>query len=289
MISPRIPVSILLCGFLFAGCTSDSPNNKKTIDENAFARLLPEVESIPVAFLGSYHMSNPGADQFNLEADDVLVPKRQEEIKEVIELLKAFKPTKIAVEAPYGGSTAINRYEAYLNDSLELRRSEEEQIGFRLAKSMGHSTIYPIDVKMNLNNDGIGKLVGANPEEFGPLMAGLEKSGKGAINILGEWLQNGTIREMLYKMNDPEVEEIALSLYFQYFVPIVEGEDYAGADMVNTWYHRNIQIFSNLHKIAEANDRILVVYGQGHIPPLKHFTEMSPYFEVEDVRQYLGE
>lgn len=33
-----------------------------------------------VLVLGVYHMANPGRDIFNLQADDVLVPKRQAEI-----------------------------------------------------------------------------------------------------------------------------------------------------------------------------------------------------------------
>ncbi len=99
-------------------------------------------------------MSNPGTDQFNLESDDVLLPKRQAEIKEVVDLLKRFNPTKVAVEAPRGDSATIARYKAYVKGEIELRKSEEEQIGFRLAKLLGHETIYPIDVRMNLDNAG---------------------------------------------------------------------------------------------------------------------------------------
>lgn len=40
-------------------------------------------DRIAVLLLGSYHMSNPGMDQFNLEADDVLAPKRQAELQDL--------------------------------------------------------------------------------------------------------------------------------------------------------------------------------------------------------------
>jgi hypothetical protein len=84
------------------------------------------------------------------------------------------------------------------------------------------------------------------------------------------------------------LEKVGHQLYFYSFVPLVEGDNYAGADMVNTWYHRNLRIFSNLHQITESDqDRILVVYGQGHVPLLKQFANDSPYFKVEDVLKYL--
>ena len=262
--------------------------NKQAI--SAFDSLLPKVTPIPVTFLGSYHMSNPGADAFNLESDDVTVPKRQEEIKEVVKLLSRFNPTKIVIEAPWGDSSTIDRYQKFLKGELIPRKAEEEQIGFRLAKLLGHNTIYPIDVKMNLDDTELSKLIQSNPSKFGPYLSILEKAGNGAINIMGEWLSNGTIREMLYQMNNPEIEQIAHEIYFRSFVPIVADDSYAGADMVNTWYHRNLRIFSNLHKICDQeNDRILVIYGQGHVPLLKQFTRDSPYFEVIEVQPFLKE
>ena len=183
----------------------------------------------------------------------------------------------------------LARYDAYLSGSLTLRRSEEEQIGFRLAKMMGHTHIYPVDVKMNLNSDAVGKLVQENPEKFGHYFSKLQEVGNLAMEEIGKWLQSGTIREVLYKMNDPELERIAHQVYFYTFIPVVEGHNYAGADMVSTWYKRNLQIFSNLNEMAtEPGDRILVVYGQGHIPLLKQFVSDSPYFTIEDVQPYLS-
>ncbi|MEM7102851.1 MAG: DUF5694 domain-containing protein [Bacteroidota bacterium] len=282
-----ITLSLVFIFFNACQSTKDVSEISSPI-EKEFDAYLPEVTPVKIAYLGSYHMSNPGADQFNLESDDVLAPKRQVEIQEVVDLLKAFNPTKIALESPFKDSLTLARYKGYVKGEIELRRSEEEQIGFRLAKMLGHETVYPIDFKMNLNSSGLEGVIEQDPQKFGPLMGQLETAGNGAMTIMDKWLKNGTIREMLYNMNDPAMEDVALSMYFQFFVPIVKDDNYVGADMVNTWYHRNIRIFSNLHKISDSTeDRILVVYGQGHIPILKHFTEMSPYFEMVDVRQFL--
>ena len=249
---------------------------------------FPQEKQIPLLLLGSYHMSNPGMDMFNLEADDVSTPKRQAEIQAVVDRLALWRPTKVAVESPYGDSTTLARYDAYLRGELKLRNSEEEQIGFRLAKQLGHKTIYPIDVRMMLNDDGISKLIGSNPQKFGPYMESLQKTGKTAMALMGKWLSEGTIGAMLYNMNERDLNDIGHGVYFRSFVPIVEGDDYAGVDMVNTWYHRNLRIFSNLHKISDSPaDRIFVVYGAGHIPLLQRFAEDSPYFRLDDVKDYL--
>lgn len=238
--------------------------------------------------LGSYHMGNPGADMFNLEADDVLAPKRQAEIEEVVKKLAAFKPTKIAIEAPLGDSLAVARYKNYLAGTHQLRRAEEEQIGFRLAKMLGHETIYPIDVRMGLDQSGLEQVIAADPARHGPRMALLEEMGKEAIAQMGRWLQEGTIADMLYEMNRPEFLDLNYQLYLRIFLPAVHGDNYAGADLVAGWNHRNLRIMSNLHQIGcTPDDRVLVIFGQGHVPLFERIAKDSPYFEVVDVLGYL--
>lgn len=241
-----------------------------------------------ILFVGSYHMSNPGADEFNLESDDVLTDKRQKEIEILVDRLAAFKPTMIAVEAPYMDSATIAKYQLYVNGKKELRRSEEEQIGFRLAKMLGHDSIYPIDVRMEFMPPDFEKAVIAKPEEYGPLIGELNEYGNKAIEQMGTWLEEGTVSDMLYNMNRPEFLAINHELYFRFFFPIVAGDNYAGADLLTNWYKRNLHIMGNLHKIGfTPEDRILVVYGQGHIPIFQQIAESSPYLEVVDVLPYL--
>jgi hypothetical protein len=45
---------------------------------------------------------------------------------------------------------------------------------------------------------------------------------------------------------------------------------------------------SNLHQIGcTPEDRVLVVYGQGHVPLFQRIAEDSPWFKVVDVLPYL--
>ena len=252
------------------------------------SQFQPKEKKTQLLLLGSYHMSNPGADQFNLESDDVLAPKRQKEIQEVVEKLAAFKPTKVAIEAPYGDSVTIARYQQYLAGDRELRRSEEEQIGFRLAKMLGHKTIYPIDVRMDISQPGMEQVIASDPATHGARMGTMEQLGQKAIAMMGDWLSKGTIGEMLYEMNRPEFLDVSYELYLRIFLPTVAGDNYAGADLVAVWNQRNLRIMSNLHQIGcTPEDRVLIVYGQGHVPLFERIAEDSPYFEVVSPLPYL--
>src|SRR3989442_2419404 len=99
-------------------------------------------ERAEVLVLGVYHMSNPGHDIFNMQADDVLAPKRQAEIAQVIAALKKFNPTKIALEADSFSDRIPKRYAEYVAGKYELTRNEIDQIGLRLARELDHKTVY---------------------------------------------------------------------------------------------------------------------------------------------------
>jgi hypothetical protein len=250
--------------------------------------VVPAAHEVPLMMLGSYHMSNPGADMFNMKADDVLAPKRQSEVQAVVDRLALWRPTKIAIEAPFGDTNVVARYEAYVRGEHVLRNREEEQIGFRLAKQLGHPTIYPIDIQMDMDGSGLDAVIGTDPQKFGPYMQELQVIGQAAVTQMGKWLSEGTIGSMLYKLNDPMLNEVGHEFYFRVFVPIIKEKNYAGVDMVSDWYHRNLRIFGNLHQITDhPDDRIFILYGQGHVPLLQKFADDSPYFRVENVQEYL--
>ncbi|QQS42816.1 MAG: hypothetical protein IPM63_07750 [Acidobacteriota bacterium] len=245
-------------------------------------------DRIAVLMVGSYHMANPGLDRFNLKADDVLAEKRQKEIKALVDRLAGFKPTKVAIEDPWAGKSASDRWQSYLKGTRELRPSEEEQIGFRLAKQMGHQEVFPIDVHMPLDDKTLGPVIGAKPE-FQKKMADMEKLGGRAMEQMGKWLSEGTVSYMLYQMNRPEMLKLTHTPYIGYFAPMADGDNYAGADFVSVWYQRNLRIFANLTRISEPGDRVFVIYGQGHIPILKHLVESSPDYCTVDPLPYLEE
>src|SRR5437660_4350899 len=96
-----------------------------------------------ILILGTYHMANPGHDIHNMQVDDVLAPQRQQEIAQLLDVLKRFHPTIIAIESDSNGPRP-QQYRDYLAGTYTLGRNEIEQIGFRLAKELGLAAIYPV-------------------------------------------------------------------------------------------------------------------------------------------------
>lgn len=265
-----------------------SPANAVSSMQQTLAQFELKDKKTQLMFLGTYHFSNPGLDYFNLESDDVLAPKRQAEIEAVVNKLASFQPSKVVVEAPFGDSATIARYKAYLGGTHTLSRNETEQIGFRLAKKLGHETIYPIDVRVPFDDAVLSQVVAANPSKHGPRMGTIQQLGNGAISIMGKWLKEGSIGDMLYNMNRPEFLDLNYRMYLQIFLPTVEGDNYGGADMVAQWHLRNLRIMSNLHQIGcGPEDRVVLVYGQGHVPMFQRIAADSPYFEEVNVLPFL--
>src|SRR5579859_4326700 len=106
--------------------------------------------------LGTYHMENPGLDKFNMKADDIATPKRQQEVEAFVNLLASFKPTKICLEHPYAKRQKLNEdYVAYLNGKYELKKNEVDQIGFRLAKKLGLKEVFAVDKEAPFEMDTV--------------------------------------------------------------------------------------------------------------------------------------
>jgi hypothetical protein len=59
-----------------------------------------------------------------------------------------------------------------------------------------------------------------------------------------------------------------------------------GADILSIWwYNRNLRIFNNILKTSpQPEDRILVLFGNGHMPILRHLFESSPEFELVELK-----
>lgn len=98
-----------------------------------------------IMILGTFHMGSYKS-LYNTDFDDLMSDKRQKEIMELVDKIKKFKPTKIAVEREYKYEDELNeKYIRYVNGETDLEMHESQQIAFRLAKSLGHKRIYAVD------------------------------------------------------------------------------------------------------------------------------------------------
>lgn len=62
---------------------------------------------------------------------------------------------------------------------------------------------------------------------------------------------------------------------------------FVGADVVAQYHKRNLRIFANLAQIAEPGDRIIGIFGNGHMPYLRPLVEASPKLRFVDPLRYL--
>jgi hypothetical protein len=216
-----------------------------------------------ILVLGTYHMANPGHDIHNMQADNVLSPKRQREIGQLIEALKRFHPTKVAIEADVGGQRATREYSDYLTGKYTLTPNEIDQIGYRLAKELGHQKIYPVDVDGDFPWQRVVNYAKANgvAERFETINAGWGTM----VKEEGDFLATHTVLETLQFMNDDSRPARDMALYFA-LVRYGDPYDYAGSDLLAAWYQRNIRIYRNIVALIDSPaERILVIYGSGHL------------------------
>lgn len=228
------------------------------------ATLWAQSESRPeILVLGTYHMANPGHDIHNMQADDVLLPKRQHEIAQLLEVLKRFHPTKIAVEANVGSKRVAQEYSDYLAGKYTLSRNEIDQVGYRLAKELGLKTIYPVDEDGDFPWLRVVDYAKANgqTEKFNAIDAGWATLMKEQT----DFLQSHTVLETLEYLNSDERTARDLGYYFA-AVRLGVPFNYAGPDLLAAYYQRNIRIYHNIVALIDSpNDKVLVVYGSGHL------------------------
>jgi hypothetical protein len=71
-------------------------------------------------------------------------------------------------------------------------------------------------------------------------------------------------------------------------VKVGKDQEYVGTDLVADWYNTNLHIYTNILRLIQPTDKaILVIFGQGHIPILKHLFESNPDFEVVEIKDVL--
>jgi hypothetical protein len=227
-----------------------------------------------VLVLGVYHMANPGRDVFNMKADDVLAPKRQAEMAELVGVLKRFRPTKVAVEADVWNEDVAKRYANYVTGRHELSRNETEQVGFRLAKEMGHATVYPVDVDGDfpyLRLVNYAKGAGRSQE-----LEAVHAEVGAMVKAQDEYLASHTVLETLLYMNAEEKVAGDVGFYYRQ-AHVGEPGDWAGADLVADWFRRNVRIYANVARLASSpNERILAIFGAGHLGWLRQDVANDP-------------
>ncbi|QSE99147.1 DUF5694 domain-containing protein [Fulvivirga lutea] len=243
-----------------------------------------------ILILGTYHMATTTSNVVNTEIDDIKNPERQKQLDELINKLAQYKPTKIMVESrSYNQEKLDKKLADYLAGNYELTRNETDQIGLRLAKKLNIQKIYAVDRIDPLPVDSTynyEKFAESRPEVKAYLKKIYEDL-KNEVETDVTHLRTLTVTEQMIFLNSQEHIANDHQRYFR-LLDIVDDDIYAGANYLSWWYGRNLKIFTNIKQKIDSNeDRILVIYGNGHNYLLTQMAEESGMFNVVSPMKYL--
>jgi len=278
----------------FYSCENDkSVNTQNPISKKKAINL----QQTKVLTLGSFHFNFPNLDIAKTDKNDqidVLDSKYQNEIKLIVEKLAKFKPTKIVIERhPEQQQEYDSLYTSYLNEQHKITRSEEQQIGFRLAQQLGLKRLYCADA-WGTDYAEVAKIVdGDDTIASGKFIDYLYNNPDSLLTSYHDEKKLFKTEGILAELKRINSEEYIKNGLGDYLIGIFkyETEDYEqlGPDFVTSWwFNRNLRIFRNIQRInAKPEDRILVIYGAGHMNLLNIFFESSSEYELLDINHYL--
>lgn len=234
--------------------------------------------------LGAPHLANHNRDVQRTDIADVLTPAGQAEVEAVVARLAAWRPTRIAVEIKAGDQAELDkRYADFRVGRYALSASEVDQFGLRLAALLGHDRVHAVD----WNDMPPGAM-----EDYDWSAGAAQRGEEARMTAIRapEWGQRMTalaasrpMAEWLAVMNGTDFLTQSHRRYYDYALLGHQGANWVGA-----WHGRNLKIFANLVRVADApGERVLVIYGVGHAPLLNRFASESGAFNVQSASDWL--
>lgn len=240
-----------------------------------------------VVLLGCFHFDNPGLDVAKFENANILSEKRQKEVREIVDKLKAYKPDKIFLEVPVEMQSKLDSsFNSYRNGSFTLKGTETHQLGFRLARELNHPKVYGVDYRdAEFPFDSLMKSA-TEAQQFS-LLGNVKTLIDSVEKVFNESLKKNTIKEMLLAQNTDEGNEIAVGMYFDLLVAGKEG-NHVGSYLTSEWWRRNMIIYENiLKRMSGKEEKILVIFGSGHTALLKEMMKYNKNLEIVQVKSVL--
>lgn len=246
---------------------------------------------VEVMILGTYHFESPGLDTHNIRTDSVLGERRQAELQAVAAAVARFRPTRVMVEMV--GSEprrVVKAYAAFDDEMLRRDANEIVQLGFRIARLAGVTEVNGIDVQPapGGESDYPYGAVQALARTLGrePLLEAANQPLAALARRFEEQQARATIAQLLLLANAPQTVRQVHQPMFEYLA-IADGEAQPGAELNARWYRRNARIFAHLLQLSRPGDRVLVVYGFGHNPWLRHFVAGKAGYRLVEPAPYL--
>lgn len=267
-------------------------NKIKRFNPDAYL-LKAERQPTKVLLLGSFHFGYPNLDGHKTDSSkyiDVMSAKRQQEMSELVEVIKQFKPTRIYIEW-YNQARIDSLYKEYRNNRFKLGRNEIYQLGFRIASEMNHSKLYTVDEQPFSH---------ANRNKY--VWIDSLWSSRIPVDSLRDQYWDARYKEFYTASDSAELSLSMLEIFLFLSQPAIQNRSHGhylvsgfntvshqGPDALALWwYNRNLRIFNSILKTRPTSEeRIIVLFGNGHMPILKHCFQASPEFEVVELRSLL--
>ncbi|WP_350284383.1 DUF5694 domain-containing protein [uncultured Croceitalea sp.] len=293
---------VLTSTLLLIGCANElKPEHTKNnmVDPFSPEEFIGEHRT-KVSVLGMFHFSNPGLDDYKHKFPfDILSQERQKQLAQLLDALEEFRPTKILVENPrITNDSVLNKaYQEFLKADFDIseRTSETYQIGFKLAKRLGHSKIYASDTE---RLKWFGADIDDSTYDEEAYLRSLDQYKKfkrydyQSKSRFEDSLKSVLpLKNYLRFLNTPSNRLKNHQGYLTEWAVIGAGDLYNGADATARWYQRNLRIFANAYDITDLSkeERMLLIYGSGHVWTLRQLFKDSPDFEYIEINKYLNE
>lgn len=248
-----------------------------------------------VLTLGTFHFEFRNLDVSKMalpDQIDVLQPKYQKEIENIVRRIAVFKPTVIAIERdPVLQAKYDSLYNKFLYGEYTLGRDEVEQIGFRLARQFNLKTLYCVN-DWGENYEYIDSVLKSKDStvlnKFQNYFYHHPDSSKMFFNQ-NLFKEKGILADLINR-NDEKNQEKDLGNYLIGVFKYQLGDNlFFGTDFTTGWwFNRNLRIFRNIQNInAKPTDRILIIFGAGHMNLLNLFFKVSPEYHLQKINNYL--
>lgn len=248
-----------------------------------------------VLTLGTFHFNFPNLDVARIDKNDqidVLEPGYQSEIENIVSKISRFKPTIIVIERqPSEQQYTDSTFSQYVSGNYQLKRKEEEQIGFRIAKHFGLKKLYCVDEWGNFN-DRIDSIInGKDSVEAKKFETYFENNPDVSkrFNTVPIFKTEGILAALRQSNDEINIKKSMGNYLIGLFKYESQEHDFTGVDFeTGRWFSRNLKIFRNIQRInTSASDRILVIYGAGHLNLLNFFFDCSPEYKLVRTNDFL--
>ncbi|MEO8066250.1 MAG: DUF5694 domain-containing protein [Flavobacteriales bacterium] len=262
------------------------------------SQMVPDPDSIligdrqlpKVLLVGTFHFEYYDLDAHVTAKDkrvNVKDPQRQREMEELVAYIARFKPTAIAVESGPNTGFLMKRYRAYQRTDSLARTDEMDQIGFRLMKRFGIDTVHGVDAPTLVDDLWNDKDSLHLHPMLDSIYADWDFTSDDAVSQRYTAHYNfgddyHTTHTMLESFRYHNADKTLDRDFGAYLAGDFKLGKYRGADgLAMHWYARNLRIFRNIQELdLKPEDRLVVIYGAGHMGILKHLFECSVEFDL---------